>query len=276
MTAKVISIANHKGGVGKTTTAATLGSILARRGKRVLLIDLDGQANLTYCFMQHEPQETICSPLLDKRHNLPIVQITDNLHLCPADLDLAYAEMQMVTRLAREKILTALICNPSPCITNEHDIPQPPIEYYDYIFIDCPPSLGILTFNAIAASNEVLIPVVAEILPVKGLTRILQAISEIQKSINCYVGVGGIILTRWERTNHAQEIESMLRNESRQRVFYTKIRKNTTLASSPAAGVNVLDVAPTCHGVIDYQLLAAEMFPDLFTAEEIQKLNEKK
>ena len=268
--AKIIAVANHKGGVGKTTTVASIGSILAEKGKKVLLIDLDGQANLTYSFLEDEAELTIGSVLMNtKATKLPIYGIEENLDLVPADLDLACAEMQMINQLSRERRLSVLLKS----APSEED---PIVSKYDYIIIDCPPSLGILTINAIVAADEVIIPVIAEILPIKGLQRIQNAITEIQESINPDVTIKGILLTRWEKSRHAEEIEQGLREAFDTKVFQQKIRKNIRVAEAPAENKNVIATAPRSHGAIDYKLLVAELIPGLFSQKEINKLKQMK
>ena len=268
--AKIIAVANHKGGVGKTTTVASIGSILAEKKKKVLLIDLDGQANLTYSFLTEEPLSTIGDSLLKTKESvLPIYHIGKNIDIVPADLDLACAEMQMINQMSRERKLVTLLNAP----TSEG---KPAVDIYDYIIIDCPPSLGILTINAIVAADEVIIPVVAEILPIRGLQRIKNAIEEVRESINPDVKIGGILLTRWEKSRHAEEIEQGLREMLPEKVFAQRIRKNIRVAEAPAENKNVIVTAPRSHGAVDYKLLVAEILPELFTQKEIKELKRMK
>ena len=263
--AKIIAVANHKGGVGKTTTVACIGSILSERGKSVLLIDLDGQANLTYSYIEQSPTSTIADVLLgSKDMKVPVVNIEKNLDIIPSDIELAYAEMQLISKISRERILANILERKSDGI--------PLVEKYDYILIDCPPSLGILTLNALTAADEVIIPVVAEILPIKGLERIKEAIEEVRDSINSSLKIKGILLTRWEPTKHAKEIESGLREAMPTMVFSQKIRKNIRIAEAPAESKNVIKTAPSSHGAIDYQLFVNELIPGLFNKREIEKL----
>ena len=268
--AKIIAVANHKGGVGKTTTVASIGSILAEKKQKVLLVDLDGQANLTYSFLTEEPPHTIGSSLLKTKESLlPIYNIGNNIDIVPADLDLACAEMQMINQISRERRLATLLASPSSAGKSAEDI-------YDYIIIDCPPSLGILTINAIVAADEVIIPAVAEILPIRGLQRIANAIAEVRESINPNVKIGGVLLTRWEKSRHAEEIEQGLREMLPDKVFNQKIRKNIRVAEAPAENKNVIVTAPRSHGAVDYKLLVAEILPDLFTKKEIRELKRMK
>lgn len=271
--AKVIAVANHKGGVGKTTTVACIGSILASTGKRVLLIDLDGQANLTYSYIEDYQSKTIADVLLEgKDADVPIVSIEKNLDIIPSDIELAYAEMQLIGKISRERILANVLTFQR----NKEEYYSALVEEYDYIIIDCPPSLGILTLNALTAADEVIIPVVAEILPIKGLERIKEAIEEVKESINPDLQMRGILLTRWEPTKHAKEIEQALREAMKEVVFTQKIRKNIRIAEAPAENKNVIKTSPNSHGAIDYQLFVEELIPGVFSKKEIKVLKQKK
>lgn len=254
--AKVISIANHKGGVGKTTTAASVGTALAMKGYRVLLVDMDPQANLTQSLMPREEVKVSIYDALTSSGNtqLPLYNMADyepdghkhdTLDLVPATLELAYAEMSLVSALAREEILKNLIGTY--------------IKDYDYIIIDCPPSLGILTINAVTASDYVIIPLVAEVLPFVGLTMISNFIERIKKYLNPEVSTLGILLTRYERTKLSRDIEDGLRSRLGDLVFKTKIRKNITVAQAPMEHVNIVDYDPQSNGAIDYMALTNEI-----------------
>lgn len=156
--ARIISISNHKGGVGKTTTTACLGAGLASKGYKVLMVDLDAQANLTASFYTPDVQEQLTRTIYDamvEKANLPIFQLNENLHICPSSLNLSQLEFQLVQAYSRESILKKLLA--------------PLVEHFDFILLDCPPALGLMTINAFVASTEVFIPLVAETLPVKGL-----------------------------------------------------------------------------------------------------------
>ena len=166
MKTKIITIANHKGGVGKTTSTASIGDALAILGKKVLLIDLDAQQNLTFTLTltQNEEPETSVYDALVKDAPLPIVNVRKNLDLVPASLELARAEIDMATKIAREGILKSLL--------------EDYRDKYDYILIDCPPSLGIVTTNALVASDRLYIPLTAEALPMKGLAMLDDVVGE--------------------------------------------------------------------------------------------------
>ncbi|MDU6555118.1 MAG: ParA family protein [Prevotella bivia] len=251
MNTKVISFANHKGGVGKTTTTANVGSVLASLGKKVLLIDMDAQANLTQSLVGDRGfDKTVYNALSAiKGERLPVYKVKGSLDIVPASLDLAYADLELASVMAREYLLKEAI----DALCNK----------YDYILIDCPPSLGLLTLNAITASSSVIIPLVAEVLPFKGLTMIMDFINMVQKRLNKDVTVGGVLLTRWENSNLSRQIEEGLRKQLDSKIFKTKIRKNIKVAEAPLEQVNIIDYAPKSNGAADY--LA-------FTKEIIEKL----
>ncbi len=245
MSTKVISFGNHKGGVAKTTTTASVGSILASKGYKVLVIDLDAQANLTVSLLKEEPENSIYYALTGKTSELPVVPVTDNLSIVPASLQLAMAEMELTAAISRERILVELLEKVKP--------------EYDFILIDCPPSLGLLTLNAFTASNEIIIPLVAEVLPFKGLTMINNFISQVQHRLNRDAHISGILLTRWEATKLTREIESRLRNQLGDLVFSVKIRKNITIAEAPLESKNIVDFDPKCNGAQDYRTFTEEL-----------------
>ena len=209
MKTRIISFGNHKGGVGKTTTTASVGSILASKGYKVLVVDLDAQANLTVSLL------------------------------------IAMAEMELTAAISREKILAELL--------------EPVKEKYEFILIDCPPSLGLLTLNAFTASNEIIIPLVAEVLPFKGLTMINDFINQVQHRLNGAAHVTGILITRWESTKLTREIEERLRKQLGSLVFTTKIRKNITVAQAPLESKNIVEFDPKCNGALDYRAFTEEL-----------------
>ena len=246
---KIITVANHKGGVGKTTTTASVGSILASKGYKVLLIDLDPQANLTVSLLKQEPDNSIYYALTGKEESLPIVCLTENLSIVPSSLQLATAEMELTAAISRERILDRLL--------------SPIKDGYDFILIDCPPSLGLLNLNAFTASTEIIIPLVAEVLPFKGLTMINRFTQQVKSSLNPDVYILGILLTRWEPTNLSKQIEEGLRDELDDKVFETKIRKNVTIAEAPLESKNILEYAPKSNGANDYLAFTNEMLTKL-------------
>lgn len=245
--AKIISVANHKGGVGKTTTTASVGSILASKGYKVLLIDLDAQANLTSSLIKGTVPASIYNAMTSQSSALPIHRVHPKLELdlVPASLELARADLELASRIARERILANLL--------EEH------ISNYDYILMDCPPSLGLMTLNAITASDYVIIPLVAEVLPFNGLKMISDFVFTLKKILNPQVDILGILITRWEATNLSKTIESGLRKELGDKIFATKIRKNVTIAQAPLEATNIVEYDPKSNGAKDYQAFTDEL-----------------
>lgn len=244
-TAKVIAVANHKGGVGKTTSVASLGDALAILGKKVLVIDLDAQQNLSFSLTQSEDPDVSVYDALVKDAELPVVNVRKNLDLVPASLDLARAEIDMATKIAREGILRGAL--------------QPLVMKYDYIIIDCPPSLGIVTTNALVAADELIIPLTAETLPLKGLAMLDDVMSEVKRRVNPDIILGGVFLTRYNNRKLNKEVESMLRERYGSKVFNTKIRENIALAEMPVSGQSIFSYDSKSNGASDYMSLAQEV-----------------
>ena len=252
---KIISFANNKGGVGKTTTTASVGTILARQGYKVLLVDLDAAGHLTSSFvsMNESPYPTIYEVLTDKldaqeKEELRL-SIRENLWLYPSSLQLAKMEFELAAALERERKLQRLLA--------------PVQDDYDFILIDCPPSLGIMTLNAFTASNEIIIPMIAEVLPFQGLTKINDFIATISQYLNPQAHVSGILLTRWESTNLSKQIEQGLRDRLGNKVFVTKIRKNVSVAEAPLEVKNIVEYAPKSNGAMDYKAFTTELMQKL-------------
>lgn len=248
--AKIICFANHKGGVGKTTTTASVGSILASLGNKVLLVDMDAQSNLTTSLLKNDQvgqtiYDALSASCRGVDYHLAIYPITENLDIVPSSLRLASADLELASVMAREHILS--------------DILRGQVENYDYILIDCPPSLGLLTLNALTASNLVIIPLLAEVLPFQGLTMISDFIRMVKMKLNPNIETAGILLTRWERSNLSRQIEEGLRSQLGDSVFNTKIRKNIKIAEAPLESVNIVDYDPKSNGAADYREFVAEL-----------------
>ncbi len=243
MTTKIISVANHKGGVSKTTTVASVGSILASKGYSVLLVDLDAQSNLTSSLLKGEPESSIYSALLGKSE-LPIIPLNENLFLVPATLQLAMADLELASAMARERLLAELL--------------EGLEGKFDYILIDCPPSLGLLTLNAFTASTDIIIPLVAEILPFRGLAMINNFIIMVKRRLNSKAHISGILITRWESTKLGKGVEKQLRESFGDVVFKTKIRKNISLAEAPYETKDIISYSPKSNGAQDYLAFSEE------------------
>ena len=240
-----IAFCNHKGGVGKTTSTASVGVAMARQGKRVLLVDLDGQANLTSIFLQEEAEESIYDSLVEKAH-LYLVHIEDNLDLVPSNLNMSAAEAKMtMIMVQREMRLANLLASQK---TN-----------YDYILIDCPPSLGIVTINAFFAADEIYVPVAAEILPLKGMMMIENVLEDLREA-KPDIKISGVFVTRFDsRKNINKSVEEAVRAQYEDVVFQTHIRDHVSLSEAPGSGSSIFDYDSKGRGAQDYLALTQEI-----------------
>ena len=257
MTAQIIAIANQKGGVGKTTTCANLGIGLARAGKKVLLIDADPQGSLTISLGNPQPDQldfTLSDAmghiLMDEPVRLGegILHHEEGVDLMPADIQLSGMEVSLVNAMSRETILRQYL--------------ETFKEEYSHILIDCQPSLGMLTVNALAAANTIIIPVQAEYLPAKGLEQLLQTVSKVKRQINPKLQIDGILLTLVDnRTNFAKEIAALLRNTygSKIRVFVTEIPHSVRAKEISAEGKSIFAHDPGGKVATAYQNLTGEV-----------------
>jgi len=271
-TMRRIAVINQKGGVGKTTTTAHLGAAFALRGKSVLLIDLDPQGNLTLHFgsQVQDDQSSVYDVLTS---SVPIGDVVqrprERITLVPADIDLAAAEAELVSVMGREVLLRESL--------------TPMAESFDLMLIDCPPSLGVLTINALAACDEVLIPLQPQFFALQGLGQLLQTVTLVRQRINPLLRVCGVVLCMHEPgTRLASEVSDDLSKFlqsgrgstsawSGASVFSTYIRRNIKLAESSGFGQTVFDYAPTCHGAEDYSRLAAEILAEVATKPVARK-----
>ena len=208
------------------------------------MIDMDAQANLTSSLLNGEPESTVYSALTGNE-GLPIVSLSENLFLVPASLQLSMAELELASAMARERILAELL--------------EPVKGEFEYVLIDCPPSLGLLTLNALTASTDITIPLVSEVLPFKGLAMMNNFIRMVQKKLNGRAHVTGIVITRWENTKLGRGVERQLRDSLGDTVFQTKIRKNVSLAEAPYEVTDIVTYAPKSNGAADYLDFTSEL-----------------
>lgn len=242
---RIIAIANHKGGVGKTTSVACIGQALSRYGLRTLLVDLDAQANLSGIFLKEEAAATLFDYLSGRAEALPIIAISERLHLLPSSLQLARAEVDLAGRIARERIIADLL--------------EPIAGQYDYILIDCPPSLGLLTMNALVAASELYVPLTAEALPLKGLAMLEDIAAQLRRAYNSGLEISGIIVTRYNNRKLNKAVLSSIKQRYGAKVFSTMIRENITIAEAPLYGGDLFSYAPNSYGAQDYKRLTEEI-----------------
>jgi chromosome partitioning protein len=242
---KVISISNHKGGVGKTTSAINIGAGLNKLGKRVLLIDLDAQANLSQSLGLTDQERTIYGAIKGE-YKLQPIEIIKGLDVIPSTLDLSGAEVELSGEAGREYILRELI--------------EPLRSSYDFIIIDSPPSLGLLTINAFTASDEVFIPLQAQYLALQGLTKLIEVIEKIKKRLNKELRVGGVFITQYDnRKILNRDVVATIEAHFKNDVFKTKIRDNIALAEAPASSLDIFRYNPKSYGAEDYLSLCKEL-----------------
>ena len=243
---RVISIANNKGGVGKTTTVINLGAGLQKLNKRTLLIDLDPQANLSQSLRIINTREANIYKSIRGEAPLDPVEILPGLDAIPSTLDLSGAEVELANEPGREYILKELI--------------EPLRSHYSYILIDTPPSLGLLTINALTASQEVIIPLQAEYLATQGLTRLIEVAEKIRKRLNTGLRVGGVFITQYDgRKVLNRDVAEFIKTYFERDMFTTRIRDNIALAEAPAQGLDIFRYSPKSNGAEDYLALTREI-----------------
>ena len=248
---KIIAIINQKGGVGKSTTAINLSAALGAAGKQVLLVDLDPQGNTTSGFGIEKGQIDKCvyNVLLDDDVEIEEVIIPDvyqGVDLVPATINLAGAEVELVSEMARENRLKDAVGK----LRGK----------YDYIFIDCPPSLGLLTVNSLVAADKLLIPIQTEFYALQGVTKLLDSMKRVKSRLNPSLDIFGILLTMYDgRTILARQVAAEVRNFFGSQVFETKIPRSVRISEAPSYGIPIIDYDPTGRGAVAYTELAKEV-----------------
>ena len=246
---KIIAVANQKGGVGKTTTAVNLSAGLALLGRRVLLIDCDPQGNATsgLGIDKNSLEQSVYDVLVGQANLGDIIIHTDfDLDLVPSVMDLAGAEVELVE--AEDKLYRL-----QKAITPIRGI-------YDYIIIDCPPSLGHITLNALTAANSVLLPLQCEFYALEGLSQLMSTIEMVQEQYNSQLYIEGLVMTMFDsRTNLSQQVEAEVRNHFPNQVYETKIPRTVRLSEAPSYGQPIFAYSATSKGALAYEALAKEV-----------------
>ena len=245
---KVISVANQKGGVGKTTTTVNLSTLLAKKGKKVLLIDTDPQGNATSGLgVDKDVELSVYDILVGDTTFEETVQETaiKNLKVCPSNISLAGAEVELVSMMSREQRLKAKL-----------DLVK---DQYDYILIDCPPSLGLITLNSFTAADSVLIPVQCEYYALEGLGQLLNTINLVKKHLNKSLEIEGALLTMYDiRTNLSNQVVKEVKKYFDDKVYKTVIPRNVRLSEAPSFGMPITMYDPKSKGARSYEKLAKE------------------
>lgn len=247
---RVISVANQKGGVGKTTTAVNLSACLAEAGKRVLLVDIDPQGNATSGVgIDRKSVSTSVYDLL--LEDVPALQAMvktriDNLYMVPATIDLAGAEIELVPRISRENRLKKALDGAR--------------EHFDFVIMDCPPSLGLLTLNALTASDSIMIPIQCEYYALEGLTQLMDTFRLVREALNPALEVEGVVLTMFDgRTNLSIQVVDEVKKHFRGKVYGSIITRNVRLSEAPSHGLPITLYDPRSRGAEAYQELAREV-----------------
>lgn len=241
---RIIAISNHKGGVGKTTSTLNIGAALAKLKQSVLLIDLDPQSHLSDSVGIEDPELSVYDLL--KGTDVPPVEISTHLDLIPSSINLSGADVELANEIGRELLLKKKIAKLE--------------KQYDFILIDCPPALNILTVNAFVTASEVYIPLQAEYLAFKGLSRLVDIIEKVKESLNPDLSVSGVFVTRYDRRKTLnKQIVDISEQHFESKFFTTRIRENIAIAEAPSQNMDIFSYAPRSNGAKDYLALGKEI-----------------
>ncbi len=246
----IITVANNKGGVGKTTTVAAISSKMASRGYKVLMIDLDSQCSLTECFLDELPEPSIYDAFLNPRQDWSeaVIEINENLSIFPSSKLLDELDMMLAAKTQKESFLARMLKNMN--VQSK----------YDYIVLDCSPSINLCTINALVATDYLLVPTIPEIMPLKGLKKLEQKIEEIVEELNPELQIDGIIVTQHNMSKNLHNMAvRALKEIYPDTVFNTKIRENIKLAEAPRLKQSIFEYAPESNGAKDYSELTEEI-----------------
>lgn len=245
---KIIAVANQKGGVGKTTTSVNLSSLLAKKGKKVVLLDADPQGNATSGLgVDKNVEKSLYDVLVNEEPVENTLQdtIEKNLKICPSNVNLAGAEVELVSQMSREHRLKEQLDQIK--------------DKYDYIFIDCPPSLGLITLNSFTAADSVLIPVQCEYYALEGLGQLITTINLVKKHLNKSLEIEGAVLTMYDiRTNLSNQVVKEVKKYFDDKVYKTVIPRNVRLSEAPSFGMPITTYDPKSKGARSYEKLAKE------------------